>query len=824
MQKPDLDGYLSRDLDFALWASERRPSTYWAHTAFAFWLTAKCVPRVFVELGANYGASYLAFCEAVSRLRLPTRCYAVDTWDDAPQVGVYGEEVYGSLRDVNYNRYGTFAQLLRKPFDEASGDFSDGSIDILHVGGIYTYDSARQVYENWRPKLSSSAVLLLHNTNERRRDFGVWRFLDELKGRAPTFEFLHAHGLGVVSLGADAPDAVKKLCGLTDGAKIAAIRERFSMVGVRRAAGERSYSVAADAQADDTGACVLEDATRTENGPRPDLQTLAVDAQRLARTPVQPQTDHFTDVIADKNDQIFSLQARVQELERSFDAARTAFVGESSAGGFDHQSAARWRRNMAQKMVLIDARARISALEEALEGKEEEINNNELSYVRRLACLRRSERSAALPTELTFPRLRSLGKGRLFRRFAKDYRTIAASPLFDEKWYVTNNPDVVAMKMDPVLHYLRYGSKQHRAPGPNFDPKSYLEANPDVASEDLDALLHFLSSGYREKREIKNTESTRVQNPIERLSRSKVDLSLAVPFQYLSQLPLDTAQPMTDQRPLAVLAHIFYEELAPEIRRYLECIPSPVDVFVSTTDARKRAEIEKTFANWRLGAVEVRIVANRGRDLAPTLVEFRDVVTSYELVLHIHSKQSSHWSKLFLWRDYLFETLLGDTATIESILDAFRKNHDLGMVAAANFGPVRNLISWGPNFEKARELGRRIGFEIEESDRLDFPSGSMFWARTSALRPLLDLNLTEDDFELEQGQTDGTLAHAIERLFFYCTEFAGFTWARIARREFLLDPSSAVDVSEPTYVDRFFHRYNLKLLKEFAPNRYREAP
>src|SRR5690349_8497146 len=152
---------------------------------------------------------------------------------------------------------------------------------------------------------------------------------------------------------------------------------------------------------------------------------------------------------------------------------------------------------------------------------------------------------------------------------------------------------------------------------------------------------------------------------------------------------------MSDERPIAALVHVFHEELTAEMRRYLERIPSRVDVFISTTDCEKKVKIEKTFANWSLGAVDVRIVANRGRDLAPILVGFKDIIKSYDLMLHVHSKRSSHSPDSFLWRRYLFETLLGDVPTIESVLDAFRQNRTLGMVGASHFGAIRNFVSWG---------------------------------------------------------------------------------------------------------------------------------
>jgi len=205
--------------------------TSWhTHIPFAFWCVEALRPRVLVELGTHKGDSYSAFCQAVHALSLPTACYAVDTWKGDPHAGIYGDEVYLDLCRYHDPRYSAFSRLVRSTFDEAVSNFADGSIDLLHIDGLHTYEAVRHDFETWLPKLSRSAVVLFHDINVREGDFGAWRYWEELCSRYPLFTFLHGHGLGVLVVGPDAPEAAKRLAS-RDPQQASHVRSFFARQG-----------------------------------------------------------------------------------------------------------------------------------------------------------------------------------------------------------------------------------------------------------------------------------------------------------------------------------------------------------------------------------------------------------------------------------------------------------------------------------------------------------------------------------------------------------------------------------------------------------------
>jgi glycosyltransferase involved in cell wall biosynthesis/SAM-dependent methyltransferase len=223
------------DLDPLFWRHGRVGvgSAWYGHVPFAHWIVRAVKPGTLVELGTHNGVSYSAFCEAVLRSEFDTRCYAVDTWRGDDHAEHYGEEVYWDFRRFHDGLYGAFSELLRCTFDDALRHIPDTSVDLLHIDGFHTYEAVKHDFDNWRPKLSDSAVVLLHDTNVRERDFGVWRLWEELRTQFPCFEFLHGHGLGVLAVGRSISPEVNALCSLRDPAWVHALRERFSVLGER---------------------------------------------------------------------------------------------------------------------------------------------------------------------------------------------------------------------------------------------------------------------------------------------------------------------------------------------------------------------------------------------------------------------------------------------------------------------------------------------------------------------------------------------------------------------------------------------------------------
>ena len=209
------------------------PSPWVGHIPFASWLVEALRPRVFVELGVHSGNSYCAFLQATQSLALAAQCYGIDHWRGDEHADYYGDDVYAELCSYHDPLYGTFSTLIRATFEEALPYFSDHSVDLLHIDGFHTYEAVAKDFSDWLPKMSARGVVLFHDINVREREFGVWRFWEEIVERYPTVAFVHSHGLGLAYVGSEPPPAsLTALLALSDPDTISRLRSYFARLGV----------------------------------------------------------------------------------------------------------------------------------------------------------------------------------------------------------------------------------------------------------------------------------------------------------------------------------------------------------------------------------------------------------------------------------------------------------------------------------------------------------------------------------------------------------------------------------------------------------------
>lgn len=228
---------------------------------------------------------------------------------------------------------------------------------------------------------------------------------------------------------------------------------------------------------------------------------------------------------------------------------------------------------------------------------------------------------------------------------------------------------------------------------------------------------------------------------------------------------------------IAVHVHVFYPELLPRILAALDCIALPFDLFVSVPEG---VSVPRELKGRSQCVVER--CPNRGRDIAPLVCAFGKRLAAYDVVAHFHTKKSAHVVDRPDWLGHVIASLLGGRERVNGVLHMLGNGY--GMVAASDYVPVpEDPTGWMRNLSYAEDVVRRSGLDVDlrrDYTPVFFPQGSMFWARGDFLRRFFALPLTFDDFPAEPIGVDGSLAHALERLFFLWGTGTGLKVAKLA--------------------------------------------
>jgi lipopolysaccharide biosynthesis protein len=386
-------------------------------------------------------------------------------------------------------------------------------------------------------------------------------------------------------------------------------------------------------------------------------------------------------------------------------------------------------------------------------------------------------------------RLRSLGRlalAGLLPRSSRYLKEIHQSGLFDRQFYRSTNPGLNPLYLAfPERHFILFGEMEGRRPNPEFSPGGYLRNNPDLVDLTIPPFLHYLRCGRLENRITKDMPPPKVS----------------------ADFPLPLLRPRHDGPPphdLAVVVHVFYHDLWPEIEAALKRLDFKFDLFVTVTWLGD--DSDEFVAAIRKAWPDACVVAmpNHGRDIFPFVHLINSgLLDPYRGIAKIHTKRSPHREDGDHWRRHLISGILPGAGT-RRLIERFLADSDAAFwVADGQF--YRGTEWWGSNEESARLLLNRVEIRMDR-ENLAFPAGSMYWLKPLMRDMIRGMRLEMDAFDPEIAQVDGTLAHAFERTLGYLALHAGQTirqTTELERRKATARPSPCPQFTSAFYLPQF---------------------
>lgn len=213
-------------------------------------------------------------------------------------------------------------------------------------------------------------------------------------------------------------------------------------------------------------------------------------------------------------------------------------------------------------------------------------------------------------------------------------------------------------------------------------------------------------------------------------------------------------------------------------------MPFDADIYITTNSEEKKTIIEQAFDDFNGRKVTVIVIPNRGRDVSSLLLGLKPYANDYDVVCYVHDKKATQVQPYLIGESFsyqCFENVLHNELFVENIITTFDQNPRLGLLAPPP--PIHSIYSitlgneWLINFDNSKALANRFGIRVnmDREKQPVAPLGTIFWLRPKAFQYFYESDLGYEDFPAEPtGEIDGNIMHAIERLYPYGAQQAGY--------------------------------------------------
>ncbi len=270
-------------------------------------------------------------------------------------------------------------------------------------------------------------------------------------------------------------------------------------------------------------------------------------------------------------------------------------------------------------------------------------------------------------------------------------------------------------------------------------------------------------------------------------------------FWVLSKDGLDKIEKINNA---CVVIYLYYLDTIYEYFEYILELNDSIDVVIISSKQEIIDKGRRLFEKKGLNRVSFRIKENRGRDVAALLVTAADLFEKYEYICFLHDKKEKCESEKKAadeWVNMMWSSMLGSESLVSNILGIFKNNLNIGLLLPPEPDTLggRDFFWSGTGWYNDLDITLSLAGDLRlnadiKADKPPIAIGTCFWCRTDAIKKLIYKDWKYEDFPEEPLSLDGTISHAVERIFPYVAQDAGYDSGTVFTKDFIKNTLGSV--------------------------------